>query len=74
MNYLLTRSLEESLPIEIIYQSKDKQFTKRVILVKGINKTYINAYCYYKKQARIFKIDSILAVAPIKESKKRFYA
>lgn len=75
MRHLLIRSLNEKKPIEIIYQSKDNSFSKRVILVKVMGETYIKAYCFEKRALRIFKVDSILAAAPIKENKReRFYA
>jgi predicted DNA-binding transcriptional regulator YafY len=75
VNSLLNRSLNEKKPIEIIYQSKDNAFTKRVILVKMMNEKYIKAYCYTKKELRIFKIDSILAASSVKENRKeRYYA
>lgn len=66
MNYLLNQSLNESVPVTIIYLSKDNSLSKRVILVKAKNDSYIRAFCYTKRQVRIFKIDSILAVEPIK--------
>lgn len=69
MNNLLKKSLKESVPVEIIYQ-KGKEFTKRIIVVKAINETYIKAYCYTRKQARIFKIDMVLAVYPVREKRK----
>ncbi|MBB6446431.1 WYL domain-containing protein [Bacillus benzoevorans] len=72
MQNLLKRSLDESFPVEIIYQSKGNEFSKRRILVKAINETYLKAYCYKKKQARIFKIESILAVATIKEKREQY--
>lgn len=49
MNYLLKKSLTEAIPVEIIYQSKNNEFTERTILVKAKNETYITAYCYRKK-------------------------
>jgi predicted DNA-binding transcriptional regulator YafY len=74
MNYLLKYSLTNATPVEIIYQGKDNQFSKRPILVKAINETYIKAYCLTKRQPRIFKIDSIFAVAPIQKKGERYYA
>lgn len=75
MKHLLIRSFNEKKPIEIIYQSKDNSFSKRVILVRAMEETYIKAYCFEKRAIRIFRIDSILAAAPIKENKReRFYA
>ena len=74
MKHLLKRSFEESFPIEIIYQSKDQQITKRTILVKAINETYIKAYCFSKKQVRIFRINSILAAATERKKRELYYA
>lgn len=74
MNCLLNQSLDEGFPIEIIYQSKNNTFSKRLILVRAINDSYIKAFCLTKRQARIFKIDSILAVASTKRKGDRNYA
>ena len=74
MKTLLKCSLEGSFPVEIIYQGKDNRFTKRTIIVKAINDTYINAYCFSKMQARIFKIEMLLAAGPVMKKKNRFYA
>ena len=75
MNFLLNQSFSESKAIEIIYQNKDNVFSKRHIIVKAINESYIKAYCLSKKQTRIFKIDAILAVLPVEiEKRGRFYA
>lgn len=74
MNRLLQQSFKESTAVEIIYQSKDNTFTQRTILVKDINQKYLKAFCFTKRQLRIFKVDSILAVSPVKVKKDRYYA
>lgn len=74
MNHLLRRSLNEGVQVEIIYLSKNNSFSKRPIIVRAMTESYIRAYCLTKKQARIFKMDSILAVSPVKEKKNRYYA
>lgn len=74
MNRLLYQSFKESRAVEIIYQSKDNSFSQRTILVKDINQKYMKAFCFTKRQLRIFKIDSILAVSPVKVKKDRYYA
>lgn len=74
MQFLLKKSLEEALPVEIIYQGRDSEFTKRTIVVKGINDTYIKAFCLTKRKPRIFKIDSILAVSPVRTPRRTLYA
>ncbi|QED48172.1 hypothetical protein [Cytobacillus dafuensis] len=68
MNRLLVSAFEEGFPVEIIYCNRDNKFSKRTILVKGINENYIKAFCMTKKQARIFKLESILAVARIRKT------
>ncbi|MBS4191726.1 WYL domain-containing protein [Bacillus sp. FJAT-49705] len=68
MNRLLVRAYEEGFPIEIIYCNKDNEFSKRTILVKAINDSYVKAFCLTKKQARIFKTESILAVDKIRKT------
>lgn len=72
MKTLLTRSFEESFSVEIIYQGKNNQFTKRTILVKAINDTYIKAYCHSRRQVRIFRIEMILAVSPVRKKRNRY--
>lgn len=67
MNHLLNRSLEQNTAIEIIYLGKNGGITQRRIIIKAINETYVKAFCLKKRQARIFKKDSILAAALIKE-------
>jgi predicted DNA-binding transcriptional regulator YafY len=74
MNKLLKKSLDESIPVEIIYQSKNDIFSKRVIQVKAMNGPYIKAYCHAKKHARIFRYESILAVVPVRAREERTYA
>lgn len=63
MNYLVNSSLNKGIPIQIIYQNKSSVFSKRPIIVKAVNDSYIKAFCLTKRQMRIFKIDSILAVS-----------
>lgn len=74
MNQLLKFSKDEGTAVEIIYLSKNNLFSKRSIIVKGVNESYIKAFCLTKRQARIFKIESILAVSPIRNRKERYYA
>jgi hypothetical protein len=75
MKRLLNQSLNESITVEIIYQSKDNSFSQRTIMVRDINQTYIKAFCFTKRQLRIFKIESILAVSPVvRGNDDRFYA
>ncbi|TRZ37376.1 WYL domain-containing protein [Niallia circulans] len=63
MNRQLERALQENRAIEIIYMSGNECFTKRTILMREMKGSYIKAYCLQRKQPRIFKLDSILAVS-----------
>ncbi len=62
MKGLLLRSLEEHMPIEMIYISSNNQITQRKIVVTEINPSTIRAYCYLRRQTRLFKLDNILSV------------
>jgi predicted DNA-binding transcriptional regulator YafY len=64
MNSLFLRSINEKLPLEIIYLSEDHQFSQRKLIVKEINDDYIRAYCLLRKQMRTFRVDNILSILP----------
>jgi len=66
MSHLLTKSLNEQIPVEMIYISSSNQITQRKIIVKEINGSKIRAYCYLRKQTRIFKSEQILSVMPVR--------
>ncbi|OKL37040.1 hypothetical protein [Domibacillus mangrovi] len=70
MNGLLLTSLEETMPIELMYMAKDNMITKRRIIVTKINQDYIKAYCFTRKQKRTFKLENILAVAKPRERQR----
>lgn len=67
MDRLLLRSLNEQIPVEMIYLSSTNQITQRKIVVTHINDTTIRAYCYLRKQSRLFKIENILSVMVLKQ-------
>lgn len=52
----------------IIYQAKDGKFSKRHIRVIDEGETYVKAYCYARRQVRIFQKDGILASHRIKSA------
>lgn len=74
MEKLLKKSLDEAIPVEIIYQNKNNVFSKRIIQVRTMNETYIKAYCQVKKQVRIFRRDSIFAAQLVKMREEQLYA
>ncbi|MCY9109125.1 WYL domain-containing protein [Bacillus atrophaeus] len=70
MNILIKRSLEDRVPIDIIYMKKDGSICKRTIIVKHQNSHDIKAFCCTKKQMRTFLLDSILSCAPVQKKKQ----
>jgi len=64
MNGLFLRSLEEKVPLEIIYLSADQQLSQRKCIVKEVNDEYIRAYCLLRRQMRTFRVDHILSAMP----------
>lgn len=67
MNHYFIESINTKKKIEIIYLSQDNKTTQRTIRVIKINEDKILAYCFLKKQVRIFKIENILAAMPSKK-------
>jgi predicted DNA-binding transcriptional regulator YafY len=59
INFYIRESLENHIPINIIYMSNDK-ITQRTIKVLRIEKDTIMAYCYLRKAKRLFKLENIL--------------
>ncbi|MCM3663090.1 WYL domain-containing protein [Mesobacillus subterraneus] len=66
MNTLLTKSLKENTPVEMIYLAANNQITQRRIIVKELRGNYFKAFCYLRSEDRLFKIDNILSVMPEK--------
>jgi predicted DNA-binding transcriptional regulator YafY len=64
MDGLLLRSIEENIPLEMIYLSSDQQISQRKLLVKEVNDEYIRAYCMLRKQVRTFRLENILSLMP----------
>lgn len=63
MNGLLKTSIEEKIPIEIMYISNKGNISHRTIIVKEIQSEYIKAYCLSKQQPRLFNLSNILSAA-----------
>jgi predicted DNA-binding transcriptional regulator YafY len=68
MNQLFRRSINEHIPVEVIYLSEDQKFSQRKLIVKEMHNDYIRAYCLLRKQVRTFRIDNILSVMPVARS------
>ena len=69
MDGFLLRSIEENIPIEMIYLSKGQQISQRKLLVKEVNDEYIRAYCLLRNQIRTFRRENILSIMPNTRSK-----
>lgn len=64
MDGLLLRSIEENIPLEMIYLSQDQRISQRKLIVKEVNEEYIRAYCLLRKQVRTFRRENILSLMP----------
>jgi predicted DNA-binding transcriptional regulator YafY len=72
MDGLLLRSIEENIPLEMIYLSQDQQISQRKLIVKEVNDEYIRAYCLLRKQVRTFRRENILSLMPNTRPNDRF--
>ena len=72
MDGLLIRSIEENIPLEMIYLAENQKLSQRKLIVIEVNDDYIRAYCLLRKQIRTFKRENILSIMPEASSKKRF--
>ncbi|MEW8972069.1 MAG: hypothetical protein AB2411_15670 [Mesobacillus sp.] len=68
MNNLLTRSLNESQPVEMIYLAANNQITHRRIIVKEMRGTCFKAFCFLRNDDRLFKVENILSIMPEKRT------
>ncbi|GEN85642.1 hypothetical protein MKY30_16910 [Oceanobacillus sp. FSL W8-0428] len=64
----LTSAMEKKEKVMIYYIDSKGKISQRIIRVVDIDNTKILAYCYYRKQVRSFKIDSILSFGQLKRS------
>ena len=67
VDYILHMSQERKCRITIIYE-KENQITKRDIRVLEVSEESVKAFCYLRKQVRIFKRKHILSALPPKKS------
>lgn len=71
MDGLFIRSIEENMPLEMIYLAKNHELSQRKLIVLEVNEEYIRAYCLLRKQVRTFKRENILSIMPETRSKRR---
>jgi predicted DNA-binding transcriptional regulator YafY len=72
MDGLLIRSIEENIPLEMIYLAENHELSQRKLIVKEIYADYIRAYCLLRKQMRTFKRENILSVMPESRYKNQY--
>lgn len=72
MDGLFNRSIEENIPLEMIYLADNQELSQRSLIVKEVNDEYIRAYCLLRKQIRTFKRGNILSIMPETRSKYRY--
>lgn len=60
VNHILRHALEQDCIVTIFYQ-KNNEITVRNIRVMEIKGDKVTAYCYLRKQVRVFKRDNILS-------------
>ncbi|MEQ6376035.1 hypothetical protein RZN22_04330 [Bacillaceae bacterium S4-13-58] len=54
----------------IIYMDKNGQISKRKVKYLGETEKWMLAYCFLRKEKRIFIKDQILSISPIEKTKK----
>ena len=62
VEHILRASLDRELIVTIMY-IKDTEITMRNIKVLSMDEDHIKAYCYLRKQNRVFKKENILSAA-----------
>lgn len=68
MKSLLERAVQSGQMLEMIYQSKGNEISQRRIKVLLVKKDSFQALCYKRGQLRIFLINNVLSVLPVRNS------
>lgn len=74
MNCLLRYSIENKLPIDLIYINKAGDITHRTVIVRKITVNDILVFDLNKQQLRSFKRAKILSAAKTKQRRRINYA
>lgn len=72
MEGLFMRSIEENIPLEMIYLADNQELSQRKLIVKEVNDEYIRAFCLLRKQMRTFKRENILSIMPESRTNYRY--
>ncbi|TKI96066.1 hypothetical protein FC695_26525 [Bacillus cereus] len=66
MNHLLKCSLDQKIPIELIYLKGLGDFSQRTVIVRKIYEDRVLVYCMKKQQVRTLKLANILSVDKVR--------
>ncbi|MFI8710096.1 hypothetical protein ACIGHG_24335 [Bacillus sp. NPDC077411] len=66
MNHLLKCSLNQKIPIELIYLKGSRDFSQRTVIVRKIYEDRVLVYCMQKQQVRTLKLANILSVDKVR--------
>ncbi|WP_066317481.1 hypothetical protein [Bacillus sp. FJAT-29814] len=72
MEGLFIRSIEQHIPLEMIYLAENQEITQRTLIIKEVTEEYITAYCLLRNQIRTFKRENILSIMPETRTKHRY--
>ncbi|MBW3493264.1 hypothetical protein [Bacillus sp. FDAARGOS_1420] len=68
MNQLLKCSLDQKIPIELIYLKDSGDFSQRTAIVRKIYEDRVLVYCMQKQQVRTLKLANILSVDKVRKN------
>ncbi|ETE99307.1 hypothetical protein [Bacillus thuringiensis] len=68
MNHLLKCSLNQKIPIELIYLNGSGDFSQRTVIVRKIYEDRVLVYCMQKQQVRMLKLANILSVDKVRNN------
>ncbi|HDR7286589.1 hypothetical protein [Bacillus paranthracis] len=68
MNHLLKYSLDQKIPIELIYLKGSGDFSQRTVIVRKIYADRVLVYCMQKQQVRTLKLANILSIDKVRNN------
>lgn len=64
---MLVKCHRENRAAEIIYLDRNGKTSQRKIYINKLDENKVSAYCMMRKQNRVFAIENILAVMPVRK-------
>lgn len=56
--------------MEMIYMSNKGELSKRRVKVLSLQEDAFRAFCFVRKQQRIFKIENVLSIRPVRSVRR----